>query len=213
MKEVYQFPLKDIYAWTDSTIVLSWLIGNPRCFKIYVSNRVSSIIEHIPPDHWNHVNGVEKPADHVSRGLFPSQLLNCRVWLEGPPWLKLPPFQWPQQSRFSSSNSDEEREICHLTLTPSKTPVISPDHYSNFTFLKRITAWILRFINNCRCKNTRKFGHLAVKEMILAEIYWISLSQEDSFAQEIAALKSQHFISQTSRLLPLNSFLDSSEIL
>ena len=38
VKEVYQFPLKDIYAWTDSTIVLSWLIGNPRRFKIYVSN-------------------------------------------------------------------------------------------------------------------------------------------------------------------------------
>ena len=58
-----------------------------------------------------------------------------------------------------------------------------------------------------------KFGHLAVKEMILAEKYWISLSQEDSFAQEIAALKSQHSISQTSRLLPLKPFLDSSEIL
>ena len=74
------------------TIVLSWLIGNPRRFKIYVSNRVSSIVEHIPPDDWNHVNDVENPADHVSRGLFPSQLLNCRVWWEGPPWLKLPPF-------------------------------------------------------------------------------------------------------------------------
>ena len=108
------------------TIVLSWLIGNPRRFKIYVSNRVSSIVEHIPPDDWNHVNGVENPADHVSRGLFPSQLLNCRVWWEGPPWLKLPSFQWPQQSRFSSSNSDEEREICHLTLTPSQTSCLLP---------------------------------------------------------------------------------------
>ena len=38
VKEVYQFPLKDIYVWTDSTIVLSWLICNPRRFKIYVSN-------------------------------------------------------------------------------------------------------------------------------------------------------------------------------
>ena len=140
-------------------------------------------------------------------------MLNCRVWWEGPPWLKFPPFQWPQQLRFSSSNSDKEREICHLTLTPSKTPVISSECYSNFTFLKRITAWILCFINNCRRKNTSKFGHLAVKEMILAEIYWISLSQEDSFGQKIVALKSQHSISQTSRILPLNPFLDSSEIL
>ena len=85
--------------------------------------------------------------------------------------------------------------MCHLTLTPLKTPVRSPDHYSNFTFLKCLPAWILRFINNCRRKNTRKFGHLAVKKTILAEKYWISLSQEDSFAQEIAALKCQHSIS------------------
>ena len=139
---------------------------------------------------------MENPADHVSRGLFPSQLLDCRVWWEGPPWLKLLPFQWPQQVTFSSSNSYQEREIYHLTLTPSKMPVISPDCYSNFTFMKRITAWILRFINNCQLKDARKFGHLAVEEMILAEKYWISLCQEDSFVQEITALKSKCSISQ-----------------
>ena len=38
VKEVYQFPLKDIYAWTDNTTVLSCLIGNPMRFKIYVNN-------------------------------------------------------------------------------------------------------------------------------------------------------------------------------
>ena len=26
-------PIEDIYAWTDSTIVLNWLDGNPRRFK------------------------------------------------------------------------------------------------------------------------------------------------------------------------------------
>ena len=212
VKEVYQFPLKDIYAWTDSTIVLSWLIGNLRCFKIYVNNWVSSIIKHIPPDHWDHVHGVENPADHVSRGLMPSQLLDCRAWLEGPPWLNLLPFQWPQQLRFFSSNFEEERDICHLVLTPSKTPVISPNRYSNFTFLKHITAWILCFVNDSQLKDARKFGHLAFKEMILPERYWISLSQEDLFAQEIAALKSQCSVSQTNHLLPLNPFVDSSEV-
>ena len=39
------------------------------------------------------------------------------------------------------------------------------------------------------------------------------MSQEDSFAQEITALKSQHSILHTSFLLPLKPFLDSSEIL
>ena len=31
----------DLYAWSDSTIVLSWLDGNPKRFKTYVGNRIS----------------------------------------------------------------------------------------------------------------------------------------------------------------------------
>lgn len=30
----------DLFAWTDSTIVLAWLTGNPRRFKTYVGNRI-----------------------------------------------------------------------------------------------------------------------------------------------------------------------------
>ena len=69
VKEVFHLSLRDVYAWTDSTIVLNWLSGNPRRFKSYVGNKVSSIIERIPPDRWNHVNGTENPADCASRGL------------------------------------------------------------------------------------------------------------------------------------------------
>jgi hypothetical protein len=68
-KEVFHLPLRDIYAWSDSTIVLGWLSGSPRRFKTFVGNRVSSIVEHIPPDRWNQVSGVENPADCISRSL------------------------------------------------------------------------------------------------------------------------------------------------
>ena len=37
-KEVFHLSLRDIYAWTDSTIVLNWLSGNPRRFKTFVGN-------------------------------------------------------------------------------------------------------------------------------------------------------------------------------
>ena len=45
----------------------------------------------------------------------------------------------------------EERGICTLTVvasTESNPPVIPVDHFSEFTRLKRITAWILRFVDN-----------------------------------------------------------------
>lgn len=42
--KVFELPIALVFAWTDSTIVLSWLVGNPRQFKTYVANRVSGII-------------------------------------------------------------------------------------------------------------------------------------------------------------------------
>ena len=32
-KDILNIPTEHIYTWTDSTIVLSWLQGNPRRFK------------------------------------------------------------------------------------------------------------------------------------------------------------------------------------
>lgn len=48
VKDVLEIRLNNIYAWTDSTIVLSWLVGNPRRFKTFVGNRVSYIVDVIP---------------------------------------------------------------------------------------------------------------------------------------------------------------------
>lgn len=50
-KEVLEIPLTFVHAWTDSTIVLVWICGNPRRFKVYVSNRVAQIMDLIPASH------------------------------------------------------------------------------------------------------------------------------------------------------------------
>ena len=49
-QKVFNLPLNCMYAWTDRTIVLNWLAGNLQCFKTYVGNRVSHMIELISPD-------------------------------------------------------------------------------------------------------------------------------------------------------------------
>lgn len=60
---VLDIPLDRSYAWTDSTIVLHWLVGSPKRFKTYVGNRVSNIVELVlGPDH---VSGVDNPAPEV----------------------------------------------------------------------------------------------------------------------------------------------------
>ncbi len=77
-------------------IVLSWLTGNPSRYKTYVGNRVSSIVEQIPPERWGYVVWIESPADCASRGLIPLELLEHELWWKGPPWLILTQSCWPK---------------------------------------------------------------------------------------------------------------------
>ena len=67
VKQVFNIPLNRVYAWTDSTILLSWLVGDPWRFKTFVNDRVAHIVELIGPECWNHVSGEENPANCASK--------------------------------------------------------------------------------------------------------------------------------------------------
>ncbi|GFX71549.1 integrase catalytic domain-containing protein [Trichonephila clavipes] len=85
----------DIFAWTDSKIVLSWLSSHPRKWKTFVANRISEIMEVLPTKHWRHVPYKENAADIASRGIDPKCLPDCMLWWQGPPWLRLETSSWP----------------------------------------------------------------------------------------------------------------------
>lgn len=56
----------------------------------------------------------------MSRGLFPSELLEFELWWEGPNWLRLDAVEWPKRSYLPPNDLSEERdEIClHGTVHP-----------------------------------------------------------------------------------------------
>ena len=58
MSGILHIPTENIYAWTDSEVMLGWLRGDPRRFKVFVGNRVSEILELTLPKAWRHVAGV-----------------------------------------------------------------------------------------------------------------------------------------------------------
>ena len=49
VRDILDIPENEVYAWTDSEIVLSWLRGTPRMFKVFMGSRVLDIMELIPP--------------------------------------------------------------------------------------------------------------------------------------------------------------------
>jgi hypothetical protein len=94
LKAVLEIPTKDIYAFTDSTIVLYWIYGTSQRLKTFEANRVSEIQESLPPERWKHVKGNENPADAGSRGILPKDIINHDLWWSGPHWLKSDPSTW-----------------------------------------------------------------------------------------------------------------------
>ena len=174
-------------------------------------------MELITPNQWKHVNGAENPADCASRGLFPSELLQHSLWWNGPPWLRLAPSEWPKQlPLLPTKDSTEERDVCLLTVFVPEVPVLDVSCYSSFTRVRRITAWIIRFVKNCLARKRRTerlTSFLTVQELADAESYWLSISQQDHFATEVDALKLENSISKSNSLVPLHPIVDSSDLI
>ena len=110
-KNVLSMSVNDVVAWTDSTVVLSWLSGNPHRFKTYVGNRVAQIISEIPSERWKHVAGTDNPSDCASSGLYPSELIHHQLWWNGPTWLISNPANWPNQAHPPVNHN--VMEPCH----------------------------------------------------------------------------------------------------
>ena len=218
VKDVFHLPMTNIFAWTDSTVVLAWLTGSSRRLKTYVSNRVYAIVDQIPPDRWNHVPGTNNPADRASRGLFPLELLDHELWWKGPAWLKCVASEWPKREDLTvDTPPEEEREIALVTASQPEESVIPFLRYLTFTQFQRVAAWILHFVHNCRTDREsathRGTPTLTVVELAAAERYWMALSQHGHFLAEWAALRAKQHLPKSGCLTSLNPFLDSEGLL
>ncbi|XP_052751692.1 uncharacterized protein LOC113513303 [Galleria mellonella] len=80
--------IDNVYLFTDSKIVLSWLNTDIFNLQAYVANRVKVITEKTVQFQWNYVNTKENPADLISRGIDPKELPSCSLWWDGPDFLK-----------------------------------------------------------------------------------------------------------------------------
>jgi hypothetical protein len=210
---ILKIPDSNVYAWTDSTIVLDWLQGNPRRFKTFVGNRVSEIIDSILPSHWRHVPTNSNPADCASRGMSPTELESYQLWWEGPGWLKLEPSEWPAQRKTQDEEPKEELRIL-TAIVEMRKPVVPFNRFSDYNKLVRVVAWILRFSNNIKSRNRATTGtYLTSSELDNAEKHLLLAAQSESFQSEIAAVQSEESVSKSSNLKHLFPFLDADGLL
>ncbi|XP_044760395.1 uncharacterized protein LOC123317848 [Coccinella septempunctata] len=213
--------LSKCYYWSDSTITLSWIRASPHLFKIFVANRISQIQSLTEPSDWHYVNTKQNPADILSRGIAPADLISSSLWWNGPTFLAMDPCDWPIEHKFDTiKNSDvsllPERKIKIVSLVVTKTDLGLFERYSSLTKLQRVTAYCLRFIKNLKMKRNnfdRQIGPLGTNELNNALRILIQISQQQEFSADLEHLRKHKQLSSKSKLLRLTPFLDEQNIL
>lgn len=86
--------------------------------------------------------------------------------------------------------------------------------FSSLSRLKRVVAYCLRFKNNCIVAGSLRIsGQLSVDELEQAMSVLIRTVQSEEFALEKSDLQNQQVVHTKSKLITLNPFLDSKNII
>ncbi|CAA9993051.1 unnamed protein product [Nesidiocoris tenuis] len=178
--------IQSTVVWCDSMVSLQWIKASPHKWKTFIANRVSQIHERLAPDCFRYVPSASNPSDIASRGALPMQFLSDRSWLSGPDWLIGPPEKWPKvPPLLKSEEVMAEAQIVSLPLNSEITPIESwLENYSSFTWLKRHTAFLLRYFKYLRDPHADSLltGGLSTDELKLAVIRLVRFMQRPAFA-------------------------------
>ncbi|XP_060878440.1 uncharacterized protein LOC132950858 [Metopolophium dirhodum] len=184
--------ISTIQAWTDSSIVLSWLTSPHSTFKIFVTNRLAKIAELIPNCHWRHVASELNPFLKLPESDWPTTCFK-----------PVPPSQLPEYSDSTKS--------CLVSV-----PVKEVEWFSCFSSLRsiqRVMAFICRFTNHTR-KVPSPFINdpISHEEVAKAMFPIIRITQALHFGNLLNVLQSP-----TSKIVPrslgqLAPFIDENNI-
>ena len=173
-----EHPIEGVYGWLDSTVALHWINGEGS-YKQFVANRVRLIREK-KFINWRHVRTNDNAADIGSRGETSEH--SMIQWLNGPSWLS-EKSHWPDE--ISIASSEESEKEAKLTKDVLAVSVIEENQLDTlldkFSFWKaiRVTAFIFRFLKNCKSKRIdRRKETLITAETEKAIKYWVIKTQK-----------------------------------
>ena len=112
------------------------------------------------PDQRRHIPGEFNPADLATRGVSATELCQSKCWMCGPQFLTNDEETWaerlpnkPSRSPDAVVRQEEKKVETHTTNETEdvdQTNRLDPRRYSSWTRLVRVTAWIKRFVKNCK---------------------------------------------------------------
>ncbi|KAJ8977613.1 hypothetical protein NQ317_010233 [Molorchus minor] len=138
--------------------------GPPSKWKTFIGNRVSEIQQLTNIEDWHHVSSNNNCADLISRGVNSRQLLQSKLWWQGPSFLEGHNLSWNLNDDFTNESIvvPEMRIITNLVIDDYEDFEIF-SRYSSLVKLQRVIAYCYRFIHNSKNKRENRYiGPLTV---------------------------------------------------
>lgn len=117
----------------------------------FVANRIGEIQHLTNISDWHHVQSQENPADMLSCGINPTDLVKCQLWWHGPTFLKQDEPKW-----LKSESMKQFKKFANLKCLSFERPLLSTANisivdillhkFSNLDKICRILVYCLRFI-------------------------------------------------------------------
>ena len=152
-----------------------------------MENRVAGIRKKTDTSLWNHIERKDNPSDMPTKGLQLGELLESDHWWDGPNWLSLPKDCWlqplsklePTTKAIAKMKKECKKSQSEVSLfsTARSCEVVNLKKIicsSDYSILKlfRMTAFMLRFMNNLRSRSQQQewnVGPLTPPEILKAE--------------------------------------------
>nr|XP_029714383.1 uncharacterized protein LOC115258432 [Aedes albopictus] len=190
--------------WVDSTCALRWIQATPSTWSVFVANRVAKIQTITEGCEWRHVAGTDNPADLISRGIGPKELIHNDFWWRGPCWLTEARNNWPTSELAPLEEGEEERRRTAVVVTATSAVADFNERFlstsnSYTTLIRRVTIW-QRLIRSLQVPENRPKGFLKAEELRKAELVLIRRVQEEVFSDELRAVQNKEPVSRKSPL-------------
>lgn len=132
----------NIYLFSDSLTVLSWLTDYDKRFKTFVNFRVKYIRKNSNVEtEWRYVPTNLNPADLCSRGIEANDFKKWAFYYNGPPFLLLPPSEWPPKTENAPKKREEtSSEVDLMEGRLVKSPTDAAYAMATFSPLELLAA-------------------------------------------------------------------------
>ncbi|PFX22440.1 hypothetical protein AWC38_SpisGene13037 [Stylophora pistillata] len=153
--------------WMDSQTVLACIKTPPKRFKLFVSVRVAEIQESLDTQAFKYITSDVNPADVLTRGIPPEERVDEEPSKEIKSNKKTTKCKEPTPCTVSSGESPKFRQ-------PTDNPTLQHLMKTCSTFVKarKNLAYVLRFINNARKKETRPISPGELKKSEIQMFKW-----------------------------------------